>query len=207
MSSTWWRRNRLWVALLIPTLLLALLASGFRLTTLYWPWEWSRGTSTGTTGTLHQRFLGFDDSHHDRTVDVKVIAVERTPTLDGAAPVDGAVLWRVDLQLTAEPDQLLRGPCHLELVDAEGVRYGVLAGKQPADPGSYWLRPIVAPECVPEGAPGPELEPFSGERVEPEVDRPRTWVHAASVVTPQGVTPERVRIGWTQPEYLELQVP
>ena len=205
MTRIWWTRNRLWLVALLPALALALVSSAFRLTTLYLPWQWSKPTEAhGPSGTLHQRFLGFDDKYYERTVDVTVTSAKPVDSFDGAAAVPGGTLWQVDFEFTARPDQLLTGSCHVDLLDADGVRYNSLPGKQAADPDSFYLAPIVPPQCVPEEAPGPEVAPITGELVPSPVERPRTWQWSTSVAMPDGVTPERVRIGWLQPVYLEL---
>lgn len=207
--TTWWRRNRLWIALLIPSLVLAIALSSFRWTTLYQPWEWSAPTtSDGPTATLRQTFLGLDDKHHDRTVQVTVRSVEPVPSFNDEAAVAGAVMWRVDLEFEADPDQVLTGSCRITLLDADGTEYGYHAGRRQADPdGLPPLPKVVDPQCVPEDTPGPDIMPVSGEVVDPETARPRTWQFSTSIVIPEGVTPERLRIGWTQPEYLDLRVP
>lgn len=207
--TTWWRRNRLWVALLIPALLLAIALSAFRWMTLYQPWEWSAGTSSnGPSGTFTQTFLGFDDKHHERTVHVTVNAVEPVESLGDEAAVDGATMWRIDLRFEADPNQLLAGACRVTLLDAAGTEYGYQPGRRQADPnGPPLMTKVMDPQCVPEETPGPDLEPFTGELIEPSIPRPRTWDYSTSVVLPDGVTPERVRIGWNPPEYLELRTP
>lgn len=209
MSQTWWRRNRLWLALLLPSLALALAASAFRLTSLYLPYEWSAPTVPGgTAGTLTQRFLGFDDERHTRRVGVTVVDVEQTPELDGSAAIDGATLWRVELEFTAAPDQLLAGPCTIQLKGDDGAHYGYSGGRTAADPDDpTYFPPVMAPGCVPPETPGPDIEPYTGELVAAETPRPETWRVTTSMVLPSSVTPVEVRVGWTPPEHLVLALP
>ena len=205
-TGSWWRRNRLWLALLLPLLLLAVAASSFRLTRLYLPWEWSRPTiAHGPTGTLRSEFLGFDDALHRREVTVQVLSLVAQDRVDRAKALDGGTLWRVDLQLSAAPDQLLKG-CRVELVDAAGVRYDHRSGQEPADPKRSYLPPILVP-CVPEEAPGPDLAPFTGERIPSPVERPATWRQEVLVAMPKDVRPATVRVMWKEPDYLVLDVP
>ena len=205
-STPWLRRNRLWLALLVPLLLLALATSSFRLTRLYLPWQWSRPiVAHGTSGTFTHEFLGFDDVRHTRTVDVTVTEVSEALSWEGDAAVEGARLWRVGLLFAAAPDQLLRG-CTIELTDADGVRYRFEGGRQSAGTDKLWS-PAAKPDCVPEDTPGPDIAPFTGRFERAEVERPASWYVSTSMVLPLGVTPTHVRVMWTEPEYLVLDVP
>ena len=81
--ATWWRRNRLWLALLVPLLLPALAASSYRLTTLYLRWEWSQPVVVQGSGTYTQTFRDVQDIARTRTVTVEVKQVARTTQADG----------------------------------------------------------------------------------------------------------------------------
>ena len=204
--SSWWRRNRLWTALLVPLLLAALSASSFRLVTLYLPWEWSRPTVAGATaGTLRQTFLAFDGTRRHREVRVAVVGLERHESIGDAKAAAGGVLWRIELRLEAAPDQLLQG-CNVELTDAAGTRYDYRSGLVAASDDSYFQPPVLI-DCVPTDAPGPTLDPLSGEPVPSPVERPSTWRQEVLIAMPEGVTPTALRIGWSRPEYLVLQLP
>jgi hypothetical protein len=178
--TAWWRRNRRWLALIVPLLLLALAASSFRLVTLYLPWEWSRPTvADATAGTLRQHFTGFDGERRLREVRVEVVDVETHEYLDG---------------------------CEVELTDADGTRYDFRSGQVPAEEGAYFVPPILVP-CVPEDAPGPTLNPLTGEPSPSPVTRPRAWREQVLIAMPRDVTPTALRIGWSRPEYLVLRLP
>lgn len=206
-AMTWRRRNRLWLALLLPLLLLALGASSFRLTRLYLPWEWSRPiVAGGTSGTFTHEFVGFDDALHTRTVGVTVTEVSEVVAWEGDAPVEGARLWRVLLRFAAAPDQLLRG-CTVELTDAAGVRYRFEGGRRAANTAARSWTPASKPDCVPKDTPGPDLAPFTGAFVPAEVERPASWLMSTSMVLPAGVEPSHVRVMWMQPEFLVLEIP
>lgn len=206
MNLSWWKRNRLWLALVVPLLALALAASSFRLFTLYLPWQWSAPIASDTSvGTLKQRYLELDGVERDREVRVEVVSLEPRESVDGLVAVDGATLWRIELELTAAPDQFLEF-CDIELSDAAGTRYDFRSSVVPEDPDGF-NPPPFALRCVPEDAPGPTLAPFSDEVIESPVDRPRTWTTEALIAVPNGVTPTAVRVGWQQPEYLVLHPP
>lgn len=204
--TTWWQRNRLWLALLLPMLLLALAASSFRLVTLYLPWQWSRPlVAHGPSGTLGQRFSATDGSALERTVTVTLdeLAVVPTHGEDAAAP--GAVLWQADLTLSAAPDQVLDA-CAVEVIGPDGTRYATTsAGKVPARADDRFWMGTDRLVCVPEDAPGPRMG-FAG--VEPAtVERPGRWRLTAAAAVPAGVRPVGVRIMWDRPVYLELDAP
>lgn len=170
MAPTWWRRNRLWLALLLPALALALAASAFRLVTLYLPWEWSRATwAHNTTGTLRQDYLGTDDVRRTRVVTVTVDSLRQASTYAGSQAAPGGTLWVLDLSFEADPDQIL-DLCRVVLVDSDGVRYSAGHEGQVSD-GTDLAWEYTRFDCVPEDTPGPTL--FLDTLEEPEVPGPR----------------------------------
>lgn len=204
MAVTWWRRNRLWLGLLVPALALALAASAFRLVTLYLPWDWSRPTvAHDTTGTFRQDYEGLDGVNRTREVTVTVDTLEQASSYEGSLPAPGATLWVLTLTLSAEPDQIL-DTCKAVVIDAEGVRYSVGREGQVSD-GTDLLWAHRRFDCVPEDTPGPR---FTGATVEePEFPRPSTWSVTGAVAVPEGVTPTTVNVAWLQPDYLVLEAP
>lgn len=204
--GAWWHRNRLWLALLLPLLVLALAASSFRLVTLYLPWQWSRPVIAGdVVGVLHQNYLELDGQRRDREVQVEVRSVERHESFDETKAVDGAALWVVSLELRADPDQFLYG-CEVELTDAAGDRYDFRSSLEHVDEDGFYLSPALVP-CVPEEAPGPTVEPFTGKVVPSPVERPAAWREEVLIAMPEGKEPDAVRIGWSRPDYLVLDIP
>lgn len=204
MSATWWRRNRVWLGLLVPALALALAASAFRLVTLYLPWEWSRPTVVhAPTGAFQQDFTGLDGVDRTRQVSVTVDSLEQADTYDGSLPAPGATLWVLTLTLSADPDQILDG-CKAVAVDADGVRYSVGREGQVSD-GTDLLWADRRFDCVPADTPGPRFVGVTLE--EPTVPRPPTWSVTGTVAVPDGVTPTSVQVAWLQPAYLVLDVP
>ncbi|MBB1493786.1 hypothetical protein J4N02_10655 [Propioniciclava sp. MC1595] len=207
MNATWWRRNRFWLALLVPLLFLAVVASSFRLVNIYLPWDWTRPiVAHDTSGTLRQDFLGFDDVRREREVRVQVLSAVPQQVHGDAKAAAGAVLWRILLEFEAAPDQFLDS-CTIELQDAEGTRYGHEGGMESVDGSGTPWEARLAQRCVPESAPGPTLEPFTGKLVPSPVERSRTWRLEYLIATPEAVEPTALRVGWHYPEYLVLEVP
>lgn len=206
MNESWWRRNRLWLALLVPLLLAAIAASSFRLVTLYLPWEWSHPIVAGAnSGTLTQRYTELDGVKRDREVSVRVLSVRPIEEAGGAKAVSGATLWQATLGFKAAPDQFLSG-CEVELVDAEGNRYGFRSGLEAASEDGWYMPPVLI-ACVPEDAPGPTIDALTGDLVPSPIERPGTWFQEVLIAMPEDIEPVQLRIGWHQPEYLVLDVP
>ncbi len=204
-NPTWLRRNRLWLLMLAPLLLLAVATSSFRLVTLYLPWEWSRPTvAHAPTGTLRHQFLGSDDVRREREVTVTIVSARSVPSSDGILPAPGAALWQIELEFVASPDQILQF-CTIELADAAGTRYGNQGGKVDADGEPTFANALQF--CVPEDAPGPTLESFTGQLVPSPEERPATWRLTYALGLPSDAEPTELRIGWDRPEYLVLQLP
>lgn len=205
---SWLRRNTGWLLALIPALLLALAASSFRYTQIYLPLDWTQPVhAQSAVGTLEQTYRGYDDQRRQRTVTVEVLGVTPVESFDGHAAVVGATMWQLDLRFSADPEQHLMH-CEIELVDAEGTRYGFEGGRRAADPDDAFYSPVVvSPRCVPEDAPGPSLNPITGEPVESPEVRPDSWELATAMVLPDGYEPQQVRIGWDKPSFLVLDVP
>lgn len=203
---SWWRRNRIWLLLLVPVLAIAIAASSYRMLNLYLPWQWSRPVVVeGTVGTLRQTYTELDDVRRTREVQVEVRSVTQHSEWDGVQAVAGGAMWRVLLRFEAEPDQFLHG-CHIELVDADGNRYDFTSGLESAEEGGFYLSPWLL-TCVPDEAPGPTVALFQNEIIESPIERPRAWRFDALIAMPEGVTPTAVRIGWKTPDYLVLEIP
>ena len=87
-----------------------------------------------------------------------------------------------------------------------GTRYGFEAGRA-ADRRPVLSSVVLTPMCVPEDAPGPSLNPITGEPVESPEVRPDSWELTTAMVLPDGYEPQQVRIGWDKPSFLVLDVP
>lgn len=202
-GRAWWRRNRLWLALLLPLVVLALLATSFRLQKIYLPWYWTRPhVAQGTSMTFQQDWRS-ENTTFRRTVDLSVVSVTQVYSLDDALAVPGGILYRVEITASAAPDQILN-LCKVWLEGPDGTLYdGGTAGKVEA-PGGYMR---MTAQCVPEDAPGPTID-YDGTTVVPSPEpRPASWSIVTGVVLPATVTPTKVRIAWNEPDYAVLAVP
>ena len=206
MRSPWWARNRGWLIALLPLLACATLACSQRLVNLYLPWEENGHRIDGQNGRgeLHQEFVRYDTLNKTSTTSEITVAVQVTNVRvvdnenDKITAAEGAQLWQVDLEFTAEPDQILTY-CNVQL-EADGVRYGAKEAKVDSS-----LYPAIAPiSCVPEETPGPSFKPFTLEVAETTPPRPRTWSRRFTFALPTGVTPQALRLWWHHPEYLYI---
>lgn len=206
MRSPWWARNRGWMIALVPLLVCATLACSQRLVNLYLPWEENGRRISGQDrrGELHQEFVVTDTKNEtsttsEITVAVQVTDVQVVENENGKiTAAEGAQLWQVDLEFTAEPDQILMY-CSVQL-EADGVRYGVMEAKVHNSPYGT-MAPL---SCVPEETPGPSLSLFTLEVTETTPPRPRTWPRRLTFALPTGVTPQALRLWWHHPEYLYI---
>lgn len=205
-APSWWARNRLWVLLLVPLLLVALAATAFRLQRLYLPWDWTRPhtTSTSTLRFEQDVRLSASTTRH-RSVGITVVNVIPVRQFQGAVAASGATLHAVTLELTAEPDVIL-DLCDIALLGPDGTEYGRTAG-QLDDPSKKFSSKSSVLDCVPPDAPGPTWDPFGNKLVPGEVERPRTWRVETRVAVPEGVRPDRVVVRWQTPDYAVLRVP
>ena len=195
--ASWWHRNRFVLALIIPLAAVAVAASSYRLTTFYLDVYPTR--ITVAPGTSH-RFVQdwtFDKDTYHRAVDITLTKAEPVTEVDGTTAPTGARLWRVEFQLAASPDTQLRY-CTIELLDADGVRYGTRAGK-------LGVNPPLTSHCVPDDTPGPSL--MLGKLVPGEGIRSSTWPATALIAVPADHRPELVRIYWDTPEGVAFKVP
>lgn len=198
-STSWWRRNRIWLIVLVPLLLAALAASSFRLVRLYLPNEWSRPQQVqGSAGTFEQRFMGTDGVWRTRNVSVSVVDLVSLPSGNGMIAAPGSQLWQLILAFEAAPDQFLAG-CEIELADASGNRYDRNSGLL-TERGQVAF--FDSTDCVPEDAPGPKFDVLGV--LEPEVPRPEMWMIDTVAALPAGVEPTQVIIKWSKPAYLVL---
>lgn len=201
----WLARNRLWLMLLVPLLLLAAAATSFRLQRIYLPWDWTRAHATrGSSLTLEQDVFLTRDQRHHRKVDITVVGVTPAREVEGGVAGPGTDLYRVSIELSAAPDVMLEG-CEVGLLGPDGSRYDSYVGQQDA-PGFRGYRSRLL-SCVPEDAPGPGWDYLSNEPRPAKVERPRTWRIVTGVAVPHGVAPDRVTIRWSKPDYAVLAIP
>ncbi len=202
---TWWHRNR-WALLALPlALVLALVASGDRVRSLWWERDLRRATTAPVGEGATFRQVVHDGSGGTFPVEASV-RLDGVEVVDDPAALpprtqlpDGVTAVRVDLTIEADPDVVLR-TCQLAVRDAAGTRYEYVwdahGGSQPVSP------------CVPEDAPGPESvigEP-GATRSDPDAPRPPTFSVSRVVVVPQGVAVTDVALWWQLPDYVELEL-
>lgn len=200
-GRSWWRRNRLALAVLPLVLALTLAATASRLVTFWWHADLRQAT-TGQLGEPVPFRAGMDGSFDDQgdpvrdlTVTVEAVEADRTRfnARQGRTEVvdipPGAELWRVDVrfQLDAALDML---GCTAALVDTQDRQadYSQLLTTDHRLP--------FAP-CLPE-------DPETGLPVEP---LPEDYTVAIYVVTAGDAVPAKVRIWWGPPRYVEVSLP
>ena len=200
----WWRRNR-WALLALPfALVLALVAAGDRVNTLWWQQDLRRPVTAGTDGAveLHQRIYDGQGGTLPIDVQVRLDGVDDPTTLpDRMTLPPGTRAVQVDLTLSADPDVVLRG-CSLAVRDADGTRYDYIP--------SGWGASQSAFHCVSKDAPGPR--PPMGDLDDVVTDRdalprPQTWSVSRVVVLPDEVQVAEVVLWWQKPYYVLLEVP
>ena len=208
MTGTWWRRNRLALALLVPVILITIAASSSRVQLFWWPSE-PRQLTEGTVGqAVHFTQPWRDmDGDHTREVTVTLTSARATSTLTNYAGKDvtptlpqGATLWDLELHFEADPGQVLAA-CEMVIFDTEGRRYTPGNGPLQDELVSRWA-------CTPQDAPGPSAHTrLTGPGKADEPVRPPRYTTHAYVVTRSDTRPERIRINWDWPQALVLRIP
>lgn len=203
---SWLRRNK-WGLLALPVaLLLSVAASSSRVVTLWWP-EGPHAVQSGAVGEPVRLTQDWQDrsGHYVRDVTVTVTGIERTTSLrnwdnedEPATVPDGTTLWRVSLDVAADPDQVLRG-CQLEVIDTLGREYAYSALH--VKPARFKTSP-----CLNSGEAGPLEALLPGETHVDDEPRPETWSTVADVVLAEDAVPATVRIWWDYPEVIEVPV-
>lgn len=207
--SAWLRLNRAWlIALPVAALVAALLGSG-RLV-LYWLPEQQYQAVRGA-GEVHftETFVDLD-GEHVRDVTVEVLQVVPTTEMEyGGATVtpempSGTTLWAVDLRMAADPDVVL-DDCTVAIMDESGRLH---ASSSTMSLVTVEGRSIfIASEwCVPADAPGPSARFFDFQQDDDLPSRPEVFEVRSYVITPQDVTPERIRTWWARgvPRFAEI---
>jgi len=201
-APRWLRRNRWALISLVFLIPLALLASSFRMFNVYLPWTYHvRHAASDGRVHLQQTYNG-NERDISIDVDAALFAVDHGPSFTEVSAAPGSTLWKVTVSLYAEPDVILSG-CTVWLVDDQGREYGTSGGKT-AESSSDLGDP--AP-CVPAQAPGPRYDYFTNTITPSEVTRPRSWCFDAYIAVPSDVKPTTVRLGWHEPDYIELELP
>lgn len=205
IRQTWWRRERLAIALLPLILVAAIAASSSRVHDFWWARGFhSEGPITAAgVATVDTRY---DDGFLTYPIRAKISLTSAAPVTelpDAYGPLKiptGSRLWLVDLAWSADPDLALTG-CNVALVDRDGNRYDASINAFEAN------APIVYDACVPDDARGPV--PTVGSTKAPALPagqppRPESYSTTAYVIVPVDVRPVAARVWWFLPDYVEL---
>lgn len=201
--ESWWRRNRLWLALLVPLLAAAIASSSWAYFTLYRPQQYHR-VQPAVDGRVH--FVQHTRSTgYDYTIDTTMQLISFAPVTgnDWSVP-SGQQLWRSTMRFEADPQTLLNG-CRLSLVDQHGRKYAPNLGVK--SESSRARTTVMEMECTPSGKSGPVL--IMGKVLPPSSgsERPGTWEISQLWALPNDVTPTRLRVAWSAPDYAEFTIP
>lgn len=202
---SWWRRNRVWLALIPFAATAMVAASAYRVHDFWWLLGLHHRVAEGSAGKPLDVTLDYDDAlgATSRSFTVTVVGVRRTARVpvddvdqDTAPAPDGTTGVRTTLHFEADPDQSLIY-CRMAIVDSDGRRYEL-------DDDSAQSSP-----CVPFEHPGPQLPIVDTQTrdVKPGEARPPTWTVSPIFVVPQGRTITKVLLWWDFPDYVELAVP
>ena len=205
---SWARSNRWWLVALPVAVLLAVAASSYRVRTFWYEQGFHHRAATAKPGAYLRVVEGFEDGvgKTTRTFRVRVTGLtELTTVPDGVEPAGkptpkGATAYRVDLELTADPDQDLNA-CRVVLVDENGRKYG---GSDTDLLGQVNL-------CVPDETPGPRTPLLKGDErgrlAEGQDPRPESWSIGPVVLVRKGADIRSVQISFTPPDYVDLPLP
>ena len=201
--GSWLHRNRVWLALLVPLVALALAASSWRWVTIYRPAE-QTAAHRAEAGTAHLRqTVLVKDSDEPLSIDITATEAVRMGVHQGRQAPPGTVLYLVSTLFAADPDQpLLRG-CGATVRDQHDAVYRAGFGTI-AHPGAD--EGDIATDCLPDDAPGPLYDPLGGGVEQPDEGggRPASWVVNFLFVLPEGRTPAELRVVFDLPDYAVL---
>lgn len=201
---SWLRRHRWWLPALPVALALMLAAQSYRLPDLWWNAGSHRevasadqGEALTVTGDPGFDGVGEFTRRYEVTLDeVAEAPYEPTSITRVAELPPGTVALEARLSFAADPDEIL-ATCRVELVAADGVRYG----GHDSDPlGQGYV-------CTPPDRTGPLPAFFGTERVPvpPELARPERWSVAPVFVVPEDAEITEVRLSFDPPEYVTLR--
>ncbi len=192
-----------WLVLLPVAVALVLVASASRLQIFWWPGELHDETAgrQGEPVSVVDVWEDEDGDEQRRELTLTLTEVRPATTYEGYAglealdPPEGTAVWRIGLQFELDPDVPLAG-CKVSLIDGEGRETAVTGGS---------FRDVLLPftSCEPPGRTGPL---YDGTRIKGNKPRPETYRVTAYAVTATSVEPDRIRVWWEAPDYVELTV-
>lgn len=202
--ASWWRRNRLGLALL-PVALAVALAAGSSRVQEYW-WDCGFHEPASVRDGVAELVDEYDDGHLAYPIEARYSVASFAPVdiaLSSGDPLPaGLRAWRLRLDVEADPSVALRG-CSVAVLDTAGALHASDDARLDLD------LPIGDSACVPADAAGPRVEfgSTSAPRVPAgEPARPRRFTTDTVLVLPAEAEPEAVRLWYFLPRYVELPV-
>jgi hypothetical protein len=192
-----------WLALLPVAVVLVVVASASRLQLFWWPGELHEGT-TGKLGEevrVTDEWTDSEDRDQVRELDLIVAKVAPATTVEGfdgderVRPAAGTAVWEIVLRFQVDPEIPLGG-CYVSLLDSEDREAKAVGG-------SIGDLILPATSCVPIGASGPM---YDGTYLKDSEPRPANYQVEVYAVTAEDFEPERLRLWWEAPDYVEVDL-
>lgn len=197
---SWLRRNRWALVLLIPAIALAVIANSYRFVNFYLPWFSDRtidaeGTVSLPSGQFSVLYPG-EEAYEAHLTPRSVEEVDSAPEVSTEfpaqiTPAPGGALWRVTVDVEADPLMMMYG-CELSVEDSGGNVYSPAAAK--LRDGLPHLDTLGG-SCIPLHNPGPGMTLMNEyEPPLPGEERPPTYEVDLLVAVPHGVEPVTLRV-------------
>ena len=192
-----------WFLLLPVAVVLVVVASASRLQIFWWP-DQMHDETLGRQGEPVQVSDVWEDTDGEeqrRELTLTLTEVRPAPTVETYSgmevlhPPEGTAVWRIGLQFELDPDIPLGG-CQVSLFDTEGREADAVGG-------SFGDVSLPYTSCEPAGRTGPL---YDGSRIEGDKPRPATYEVTVYAVTAASAEPDRVRVWWEAPDYVEISV-
>ncbi len=203
----WWERNK-WGLILLPVaIIVAVAASSWAMVT-FWYGDGPHDVTAAKVGEsvdFRQDWQDFNGKH-TREVTVTVTGIAPTTVVENydgedeeAVTPGGTTLWRVSMDLSADPEQILVG-CHVDVIDTEGREFSFES--------IHIKKPLVAKvsPCLNAGERGPDWKLTEGQKPSEPEPRPEKWSTVADVLMAEDSVPARVRIWWETPKAIEVPI-
>lgn len=192
-----------WLLLLPLAVVLVLVATASRAYIFWWPDELHDETlgQRGEPVRVSDVWVDEDGAEQRRELTVTLAEVRPALTVETYSgtevlhPPEGTAVWRIELDFEVDPEVPLGG-CQVSLIDTEGREADAVGG-------SFGDVSLPFTSCEPEGRPGPQ---YDGSRTEGSKPRPESYRVAVYAVTAASAEPDRVRVWWEAPDYVEISV-
>jgi hypothetical protein len=193
----------LWWVLLPLATAVVLVATASRLWLFWWPNQLHDETSgrEGVPVRVADRWL--DDERRERSRDFTVTLVDVRPATfvegysgpERVEPPPGTAVWQIVLEFEVDPDVPM-GLCRVSVFD----QYGHESAASGGDAGDVSL-PFTA--CEPADRKGPLYDGTTNPEFPPRVP---TYLLSVFAITAADAVPQRVRLWWEAPDYVEIDV-